>query len=94
MHRRQTSPRLSNNELVSLGSLAVATLFAAVFLFRSWRKRRTRPPLYAAMVVLVVAAGAIVIALRGAPYRQVVGTAFIAEMLVVLVSARTDRRTR
>ena len=85
---------MSNNELVSLGSLGVATLFAAVFLIRSWRKRRTRPPLYAAMVVLVVAAGAIVIALLGVPYRQVVGTAFIAEMLVVLVSARTDRRTR
>ena len=94
MHRRQTSPRLSNNELVSLGSLAVATLFAAVFLFRSWRKRRTRPPLYAAIFILVVAAGAIAIAMFGAPYRQVVGTAFIAEMLVVLVSARTDRRPR
>jgi hypothetical protein len=83
---------LSNNELVSLGSLAVATLFAGLFLVRSWRKRRTRPPLYAAIVVVVVAVGAIVIALLGVPYRQVVGTAFIVEMLVVLVSARTDRR--
>ena len=83
---------MSNNELVSLGSLVVATLLAAAFLVNSWRKRRTRPPLYAAIVVLVVAAGAVMIALLGAPYRQVVGTAFIAEMLVVLVSARTDRR--
>jgi len=83
---------LSNNELVSLLSLGVATLLAAAFLVNSWRKRRTRPPLYAAIVVLVVAAGAVMIALLGAPYRQVVGTAFIAEMLVVLVSARTDRR--
>lgn len=83
---------MSSNELVSLGSLAVATLLAAVFLFNSWRKRRARPPLYAAVVVLVLAAGAIVIALLGVPYRQVTGTAFIAEMLVVLVSARTDRR--
>jgi hypothetical protein len=85
---------LSNNELVSLGSLAVATLFAALFLVRSWRKRRTRPPLYAAIVVVVVAVGAIVIALLGVPYRQVVGTAFIVEMLVVLVSARRDRPAR
>lgn len=85
---------MTNNELVSLGSLAVATLFAAAFLFRSWRTRGTRPPLYAAIVVVVVAAGAIVIALLGVAYRQVVGTAFIAEMLVVLVSARTDRRPR
>ncbi len=83
---------MSNNELVSLLSLGVATLLAAAFLVNSWRKRRTRPPLYAAIVVLVVAAGAVMIALLGAPYRQVVGTAFIAEMLVVLVSARTDRR--
>jgi hypothetical protein len=43
-------------------------------------------------VVLVIAAGAIVIALLGVPYRQVVGTAFIVEMLAVLVSSRTDRR--
>jgi hypothetical protein len=85
---------LSNNELVSLGSLAVATLFAGLFLVRSWRKRRTRPPLYAAIVVVVVAVGAIVIALLGVPYRQVVGTAFIVEMLVVLVSARRDRPAR
>ncbi|GAC1473980.1 MAG: hypothetical protein PVS3B2_11180 [Candidatus Dormibacteraceae bacterium] len=83
---------MSNNELVSLGSLAVATLLAAVFLLNSWRKRRTRPPLYAAIVVAVVAAGAVVVALLGVPYRQVVGTAFIVEMLVVLVSARRDRR--
>jgi heme A synthase len=85
---------LSNNELVSLFSLGVATLLAAAFLVNSWRKRRKRPPLYAAIVVLVVAAGAILVALLGVPYRQVVGTAFIAEMLVVLVSARTDRRPR
>lgn len=85
---------MTNNELVSLGSLAVATLFAAAFLFRSWQKRRTRPPLYAAMVVLVVASGAVVAALLGAPYRSVVGTAFLAEMLVILVSARSDRRPR
>jgi hypothetical protein len=83
---------LSNNELVSLGSLAVATLLAAAFLFRSWRKRRTRPPLYAAIGVLIVAAGAIGSVLLGAPYRLVTGTAFIVEMLAVLVSARRDRR--
>jgi drug/metabolite transporter (DMT)-like permease len=83
---------LSNNELVSLGSLAVATLLAAAFLVRSWRKRRTRPPLYAAIGVLVVAMGAIATVLLGAPYRPVTGTAFIVEMLAVLVSARSDRR--
>jgi CHASE2 domain-containing sensor protein len=83
---------LSNNELVSVLSLAVASLLASAFLFRSWRTRRTRPPLYAAFAVLGVATGAIVIVLLGVPYRPVTGTAIIAEMLVVLVSARTDRR--
>lgn len=85
---------MSNNELVSLGALAVASLLAAAFLLRSWQRRRTRPPLYAAMVVLVVAAGAIVLALLGVPYRAATGTAFLAEMMVILVSARTDRRPK
>jgi hypothetical protein len=55
---------------------------------------RTRPPLYAAIFVLVVAGGAVMIAVLGVPYRQVTGSAFIVEMLAVLVSARTDRRPR
>jgi hypothetical protein len=32
--------------------------------------------------------------LVGVPYRQVTGPAFIAAMLVILVAARTDRRSR
>ena len=44
------------------------------------------------MVVVVIAAGAIILSLLGAPYRQTTGTAFLAEMLVILFSARTDRR--
>jgi peptidoglycan/LPS O-acetylase OafA/YrhL len=83
---------LSNNELVSLGALAVACLFAAGFLLRSWRRRRTRPPLVGAAVVLVVGAGAIVLAMLGVPYRTAVGFAFIVAMGAVLVSARADRR--
>ena len=85
---------MSSNELVELGALAVACLFAAVFLLRSWLRRRTRPPLVAAVVVLAVGAGGIVLALVGWPYRTVVGFAFIIAMLTVLVSARTDRRPR
>lgn len=85
---------MSSNELVSLGALAVASVLAAAFLFGSWRRRRTRPPLVAAIVVLVLAAGAIALALLGVPYRMVTGTALLAAMLTVLVSARTDRRPR
>jgi peptidoglycan/LPS O-acetylase OafA/YrhL len=85
---------LSNNELVSLGTLAVACLFAAAFMLRSWRRRRTRPPLVGAIVVLAVGAVAIALAVLGMPYRQVIGPAFIVAMLVILVAARTDRRPR
>jgi len=63
-------------------------------LFRSWRRRRTRPPLIAAIAVLALGAAAVVLALLGVPYRLVVGPAFIAAMIVVLVSARTERGTR
>jgi peptidoglycan/LPS O-acetylase OafA/YrhL len=83
---------LSSNELVSLGVLAVACLFAAGFLFRSWRRRRTRPALIGGVVVLAVGAGAIGLAVLGVPYRTTVGFAFIVAMGAVLVSARADRR--
>jgi drug/metabolite transporter (DMT)-like permease len=82
---------MSNNELLGLGALAVACLFAAAILFRSWRRRGTRQPLVAAIAVLVLGACAVALALLGAPYRIVVGSAFIVAMLVVLFSARHER---
>jgi hypothetical protein len=82
---------MSNNELLGLGALAVACLLAAAILFRSWRRRGTRQPLVAAIAVLVLGAGAVALALLGAPYRIVVGSAFIVAMLVVLFSARNER---
>ena len=66
-----------STEVASLGALAVACLFAAGILFRSWLRRRTRPPLIAAVVVLVLGAGAIVLVVVGVPYRTVVGPAFM-----------------
>jgi len=83
---------MSAGELSSLGALAVACLFAAGILFRSWRRRRSRPPLVAAIVVLALGSGAIVLALLGVPYRLVVGPAFIIAILAVLASARMERR--
>jgi hypothetical protein len=82
-----------SNELASLGALAVACLFAAAILLRSWLRRRTRPPLIAAIVVLVLGAGAVVLVLLGVPYRSVVGPAFIVAILAILVTARIDRRS-
>ena len=83
---------MSTGELSSLGALAVACLFAAGILFRSWRRRRSRPPLIAAVVVIALGAGAIILALLGVPYRLVVGPAFIIAILAVLASARMERR--
>lgn len=85
---------MSENDLPALAALAVACLFAAGILFRSWRRRRTKQPLVAAIVVLTVGAGAIALALLGVPYRQVIGPAFIVAILAVLVSARMERGQR
>jgi peptidoglycan/LPS O-acetylase OafA/YrhL len=85
---------VSNNELLALGVLAVACLFAAGILLRSWRLRGTRPPLIGAIAVLAMGAVAISLALAGVPYRPVVGAAFIGAMLAVLASARMERRAR
>ena len=85
---------MSNNELLGLGALGVACVFAAAILFRSWRRRGTPQPLVAAIGVLALGAAAVALALLGAPYRPVVGTAFIVAMLVVLFSARSERSQR
>ena len=85
---------MSGNEVVGLVALNVACLFAAAFLFRRWHRRRTRSPLVAAVVVLVLGVVALALALLGVPYRWVIGPAFLAAMLTVLVSARTERRVR
>lgn len=84
---------MNGNELLALSLLSFACLFAAVILLRSWQKRRTRPPLIAAILVLVIGAVAIALSLMGAvPYRSAVGAGFIAALIAVLVSARTERR--
>ncbi|HMJ38775.1 MAG TPA: hypothetical protein VK606_04415 [Verrucomicrobiae bacterium] len=86
---------MNGSEILALTLLAIACLFAAGILFRSWRKRRTRQPLLAAIIVLAIGAVAIVLTLVGAvPYRTAVGAGFIAALIAVLVSARTERAQR
>jgi hypothetical protein len=85
---------VTNNELLGLGVLAVACLFAAAILFRSWRRRGTPQPLIAAIMVLTLGVCAVAVTLLGAPYRIVVGSTFIAAILVVMFSARNERRQR
>jgi hypothetical protein len=82
---------MSGNEIWGLGALAIACLFAAAILLRSWRRRGTRQPLVAAVAVLALGGGAVTLALLGAPYRIVVGSAFILAMLAILVTARSER---
>jgi peptidoglycan/LPS O-acetylase OafA/YrhL len=85
---------MNGSEILALTLLAIACLFAAGILFRSWRKRRTRQPLLAAIIVLAIGAVAIALTLVGAvPYRTAVGAGFIAALIAVLVSARTERST-
>jgi peptidoglycan/LPS O-acetylase OafA/YrhL len=86
---------MNGSEILALTLLAIACLFAAGILFRSWRKRRTRQPLLAAIIVLAIGAVAIALTLVGAvPYRTAVGAGFIAALIAVLVSARTERAQR
>jgi len=85
---------MSGNEVWGLGALAVACLFAAAILLRSWRRRGTRQPLVAAIAVIALGTGAVALALWGAPYRIVVGSALVLAMLAVLVSARSERGER
>ena len=85
---------MNGSELLGLSLLAIACLFAAGILLRSWRKRRTPQPLVAAIAVLAIGTVAIVLSVLGTvSYRTAVGTGFIAALLAVLVSARTERRT-
>jgi len=86
---------MNGSEIFALTLLAIACLFSAGILFRSWRKRRTRQPLLAAIIVLAIGAVAIALTLVGAvPYRTAVGAGFIAALIAVLVSARTERAQR
>ena len=81
------------NDLYGLITLDLACLLAAAAMLRAWRRRRTRPPLVAAgfIVVLAAIASALVLGL-GVNYRLIVGPTLIIALLVLLQTARYERR--
>lgn len=83
---------MSQRDLVGLIALDVACLLAAAMMLRAWRRRRMRPPLVAAIFVVVLAAVATVLVLLGVTYSLVVGPTFIVALLVIMYTARYERR--
>jgi peptidoglycan/LPS O-acetylase OafA/YrhL len=82
-----------SSDYVGVFVLDVACLLAAAMMLRSWRRRRTRPPLVAGgfIVALAIVATALVIGL-GINYRLVVGPTLIIALLTLLNTARHERR--
>jgi len=73
--------------------LDASCLLAAAMMLRSWHRRHTRPPLVAAGFILVLAAVASLLVLAiGINYRLVVGPTLIVALLVILHTARHERR--
>jgi 4-amino-4-deoxy-L-arabinose transferase-like glycosyltransferase len=81
------------SDLYGVIVLDLACLLAAVSMLRAWRRRRTRPPLVAAAFIVVLAALASALVLGLAiNYRLVVGSTLIIALLVLLHTARHERR--
>ena len=83
---------MNQHDLVGLAALDGACLLAAAMMLRSWSRRRTRPPLIAAIFVVALAAVASVLVVAGITYTLVVGPTFIIALLVIMYTARYERR--
>lgn len=83
---------MTNQDLLSLAALDGACLLAALMMYRSWRRRRTRPPVVAGIVMLVLALVATLLVLLGVPRGIVVGPTFILALFVILYTGRFERR--
>ena len=81
-----------NDAYVRLAALDVACLLAAAMMFRSWRKRQTRPALVAMGFLVGLAVVATILVLVGVPSGMVVGPTFIFALLVVMYTARLEKR--
>jgi len=83
---------MTNQDLLSLAALDGACLLAALMMYRSWRKRRTRPPVVAGIVMVILALVATSLVLLGVPRNIVVGPTFILALFVILYTGRYERR--
>jgi peptidoglycan/LPS O-acetylase OafA/YrhL len=81
-----------NDAYLRLAALDVACLLAAAMMFRSWRKRQTRPALVAMGFLVGLAVVATILVLVGVPSGMVVGPTFIFALLVVMYTARLEKR--
>jgi len=84
---------MTNQDLLSLAALDGACLLAALMMYRSWHRRRTRPPIVAGILMLVLAVLATSLVLLGVPRNIAVGPTFILALFVVLYAGRYDSRT-
>ena len=81
-----------NDAYLRLAALDVACLLAAAMMVRSWRKRKARPPIIAAGFLIVLAVVASALVMLGVPSGMVVGPTFIFALLVVMYTARLERK--
>jgi hypothetical protein len=84
---------MTNQDVFNLAALDGACLLSAAMMYRSWRSRRTRPPLVAGTMMLILAGIATLLVLLGVPKNIVVGPTFILALFVILYAARYDRRS-
>jgi O-antigen/teichoic acid export membrane protein len=83
---------MSNQDLLSLAALDGACLLSAVMMYRSWRRRRTRPPVVTGILMVCLAVLATSLVALGVPRNIVVGPTFILALFVVLYAGRYERR--
>ena len=83
---------MTKQDLLSLAALDGACLLAALMMYRSWRRRRTRAPVVAGAFMLALAVLATSLVVLGVPRNIVVGPTFILALFVVLYAGRYDRR--
>jgi heme A synthase len=83
---------MTNQDLLSLAALDGACLLAALMMYRSWRKRRTRPPVVAGILMVVLALLATLLVVLGVPRGIVVGPTFVLALFVILYTGRYERR--
>ena len=82
---------MSQRDLVGLVALDAACILAAAMMLRSWSRRRTRPPLVAAVFVIALGVVASILVVLGVTYSLVVGPTFIVALLVIMYTARYER---
>ena len=83
---------MTNQDLLSLAALNGACLLSAVMMYRSWRRRRTRPPVVAGIFMVLLAVLATSLVALGIPRNIVVGPTFILALFVILYAGRYERR--